>query len=94
MDSTDRIPMSAPDLTDEDVQAVADVARSGRLALGPETEEVEQLIAEYVGVGAAVITGKHIGACAVVGAGAVVAQDIPPRIAVAGVLAKPLSRKG
>lgn len=46
---TDRIPMSAPDITEEDVQAVAEVVRSGRLALGPRTEEFERLIAAYVG---------------------------------------------
>ncbi|MEM3484813.1 MAG: DegT/DnrJ/EryC1/StrS family aminotransferase [Candidatus Methanomethyliaceae archaeon] len=46
----EKIPMSAPDITDEDVQAVAEVVRSGRLALGPKTEEFERLIADYVGV--------------------------------------------
>ena len=44
------ISMSAPDITPEDVEAVAEVVRSGRLALGPKTEEFERLIAEYVGV--------------------------------------------
>jgi len=44
------VPMSAPDITEEDVRAVAEVVRSGRLALGPKTEEFERLIAEYVGV--------------------------------------------
>jgi len=42
--------MSAPDITEEDVRAVAEVVRSGRLALGPKTEEFEHLMAEYVGV--------------------------------------------
>ena len=46
---TDGIPMSAPDITEEDVRAVADVVRSGRLALGPKTEEFERRIADYVG---------------------------------------------
>ncbi|MBC7220201.1 DegT/DnrJ/EryC1/StrS family aminotransferase [Candidatus Bipolaricaulota bacterium] len=45
----DRMPMSAPDISEEDVRAVAEVVRSGRLALGPQTEEFERLIAEYVG---------------------------------------------
>jgi len=40
------IPMSAPDITEEDVHAVADVVRSGRLALGPKTEKFERMIAE------------------------------------------------
>jgi perosamine synthetase len=52
--------MSTPDITEEDVQvpgighstgqAVAEVVRSGRLALGPKTEEFERSMAEYVGV--------------------------------------------
>jgi perosamine synthetase len=46
----ERVPMSAPDITVEDVEAVAEVVRSGRLALGPKTEEFERLVAEYVGV--------------------------------------------
>lgn len=44
------IPMSAPDITEDDVSAVTNVVRSGRLALGPKTDEFEKLIAEYVGV--------------------------------------------
>jgi len=44
------IPMSFPDITIEDVQAVTEVLHSGRLALGPKIEEFERLIAEYVGV--------------------------------------------
>jgi len=44
------ITMSAPDITEDDVRAVAEVVRSGRLALGPQTEEFERRIAEYVGV--------------------------------------------
>ncbi len=50
----DEIPMSAPDISEEDVQAVADVVRSGRLALGPKTEEFERLVADYVGTSHAV----------------------------------------
>lgn len=44
------IPMSSADLSEADVQAVADVVRSGRLALGPQTETFERLVAEYIGV--------------------------------------------
>jgi len=43
------VPMSSPDLNEEDTQAVAEVLRSGRLALGPKAEEFEQLVADYVG---------------------------------------------
>lgn len=53
------IPMSSADLDESDVQAVMEVIRSGRLALGPKTEEFEQLLARYVGVehGVAVNSG-------------------------------------
>jgi len=44
------ISMSAPDIDETDIEAVTEVLRSGRLALGPRAEEFEQRIAEYVGV--------------------------------------------
>ena len=44
------IPMSLPEINDADVQAVANVVRSGRLALGPQAIEFERLVAEYAGV--------------------------------------------
>ncbi len=56
------IPMSAPDITEEDVQAVAEVVRSGRLALGPKTEEFESLIADYVGAKHAVAVSSGTAA--------------------------------
>jgi len=56
------IPMSAPDIAEEDVQAVSEVVRSGRLALGPRTEEFERLIAEYVGVKHAVAVSSGTAA--------------------------------
>lgn len=59
---TERVPMSAPDITEEDVQAVAEVVRSGRLALGPKTEEFEGLVAEYVGVKHAVAVSSGTSA--------------------------------
>lgn len=43
------VPMSSPDLNEEDTKAVAEVLRSGRLALGPKAEELERGIADYVG---------------------------------------------
>lgn len=58
----ERIPMSAPDITEEDVQAVIKVVRSGRLALGPKTEEFEDLIANYVGVKYAVAVSSGTAA--------------------------------
>jgi perosamine synthetase len=46
----DPIPMSSADLNESDLQAIIDVMRSGRLALGERTIEFEQAIADYVGV--------------------------------------------
>lgn len=62
MDIKERISMSAPDITEDDVQAVAEVVRSGRLALGPKTEEFERLIADYVGVKHAVAVSSGTAA--------------------------------
>lgn len=45
-----RVPLASPDLDETDIQAVVDVLRSGRLALGPYMEEFEQVVAAYVGV--------------------------------------------
>ncbi len=59
---SERIPMSAPDITEEDVQVVAEVVRSGRLALGPKAEEFEKRIAEYVGVKHAVAVSSGTAA--------------------------------
>ncbi|MGB9757612.1 MAG: DegT/DnrJ/EryC1/StrS family aminotransferase [Candidatus Bipolaricaulaceae bacterium] len=59
---TERIPMSAPDISEEDVQAVAEVVRSGRLALGPKTEAFEGLIADYIGVKHAVAVSSGTAA--------------------------------
>jgi perosamine synthetase len=41
--------MSLPDITEADVLAVADVVRSGRIALGPKAQEFEKKVADYVG---------------------------------------------
>jgi perosamine synthetase len=51
--------MSSPDLDERDVSAVAEVVRSGRLALGPKGEEFENRLAERSGVrhGVAVSSG-------------------------------------
>jgi perosamine synthetase len=44
-----RIPLSAPDITDQEISAVTEVLRSSRLSLGPKTTEFERGIAQYVG---------------------------------------------
>ncbi len=42
---TTAIPLSLPDITDNDVAAVAEAVRSGRLSIGPKLEEFEHVIA-------------------------------------------------
>ena len=44
------IPLSAPDITDADIEAVAAVLRTTRLSLGPQLEAFEAAMAKYVGV--------------------------------------------
>jgi perosamine synthetase len=56
------ISMSAPDIDETDVEAVAEVLRSGRLALGPRAEEFEQRIADYAGVPHAVAVSSGTAA--------------------------------
>jgi perosamine synthetase len=58
----ERIAMSSPDITEEDVQAVAEVVRSGRLSLGPRIEEFEELVAGYIGVKHAVAVSSGTAA--------------------------------
>ena len=49
-----RIPLSAPDIQQEDIDAVAAVLRTPRLSLGPKLEEFEYAIARYTGAAHAV----------------------------------------
>lgn len=44
------IPLSQPDITEAEIEAVVSVLRSSRLSLGPKMEEFEHLLAAYVGV--------------------------------------------
>lgn len=48
------IPFSPPDITDEEINAVADVLKSGWITTGPRTKEFEKRIAEYCDVDKAV----------------------------------------
>jgi perosamine synthetase len=43
------IPLSAPDITEAEIDAVTAVLRSGRLSLGPKLEEFEALVARCAG---------------------------------------------
>ena len=45
-----RIPLSAPDITDAEIDAVAAVLRSSQLSLGPALGAFEQAFADYLGV--------------------------------------------
>lgn len=42
------IPFSPPDITEEEIQAVADVMRSGWLTTGPKTKELERQMHSFV----------------------------------------------
>jgi dTDP-4-amino-4,6-dideoxygalactose transaminase len=46
-----QVPLSAVRLTDADIEAAAEVYRSGWLSMGPRTEELERAFAEYAGSG-------------------------------------------
>ena len=46
---SDEILMASADLDDTDLQAVVEVMKSGRLALGPKTLAFEKAMAEYIG---------------------------------------------
>src|SRR5687768_16712143 len=42
------IPLSSPDITNLEIQAVVETLRSGRLSIGPKLEEFERLVAQRV----------------------------------------------
>jgi perosamine synthetase len=54
-----RIPLSAPDIAEGDIEAVVDVLRTPRLSIGPRMTEFEEAVAEVAGVpyGIAVSSG-------------------------------------
>ncbi len=65
----DEIPLSRPDITQKEINAVERVLRSGRLSIGPEAELFEQSCAERVGVAHGVAcssgtAGLHMVLCA------------------------------
>jgi perosamine synthetase len=45
-----KIPLSAPDITEAEIEAVTAVLRTSWLSLGPKLEEFEQAMTQYVGV--------------------------------------------
>jgi perosamine synthetase len=58
----ERVAVSSTDISDEDIAAVVDVLRSGRLSLGPKQCEFETLVADYVGVEHAVAVSSGTAA--------------------------------
>ena len=50
----DAIPLSLPDITDDEVRAVVSTLRSGRLSIGPAVEDFEDLVAQRIGRGHAI----------------------------------------
>ena len=64
-----RIPLSAPDITEADIEAVVSVLRTPRLSIGPRMAEFEEAVAEVAGVpyGIAISSGTaglHLCLCA------------------------------
>lgn len=49
-----KIPFSPPDITEEEIEAVAEALRSGWITTGPRTKELEREIADYCGTERAV----------------------------------------
>jgi perosamine synthetase len=45
-----KVPLSQPDITDLEIDAVVSVLQSSQLSLGPRMDEFEQRVANYVGV--------------------------------------------
>lgn len=58
----ERIPMSCPEIDESDLAAVAEVLRSGRLSLGPKTEEFERELCKYLDVHHAVAVSSGTAA--------------------------------
>jgi UDP-4-amino-4-deoxy-L-arabinose-oxoglutarate aminotransferase len=48
------LPFSKPSISEEDIKAVADVLRSGRITIGSKCAKFEQKFAEYIGCAGAV----------------------------------------
>ncbi len=69
------IPLSSPDITESEIEAVVSVLRTSRLSLGPKLVEFEEAMARYVGVRRAAgvssgTAGLHLGLRALgIGAG-------------------------
>jgi tetrahydrodipicolinate N-acetyltransferase len=70
-----------------------DVGRSRLSELYPERKRPVRIDDDaYLGAGVTLLDGLHVGAGALVAAGAVVTRDVPPGVAVGGVPARELKR--
>lgn len=58
-----KIPFSPPDITEEEINEVADALRSGWITTGPKTKELEREVADFCGVNGAVCLNSQT-ACA------------------------------
>jgi perosamine synthetase len=57
-----RIPLSAPDITEAEIEAVVSVLRTPRLSIGPRMVDFEQSVAEFIGVPHAVAVSSGTAA--------------------------------
>ncbi|MDI3472476.1 MAG: perosamine synthetase [Thermotogaceae bacterium] len=57
-----RVPLSSPEISQDDIEEVLGVLKSGRLSIGPKIEEFERLVAEYTGVKYAVAVNSGTSA--------------------------------
>jgi perosamine synthetase len=57
-----RIPLSSPDINEQDIEAVTAVLRTPQLSLGPKLAEFERLIARYIGASDAVAVSSGTSA--------------------------------
>jgi perosamine synthetase len=53
-----KIPLSAPDVTEAEIEAVSAILRTSRLSLGPKLEEFEEAMARYIGASHAIATSS------------------------------------
>ena len=60
------IPFSPPDMSEDEINEVADTLRNGWITTGPKVKEFERQIAEFVGVNKAVCLNSQT-ACAEMG---------------------------
>ena len=56
------IPLSSPDITEQDIEAVVQVLKTPRLSLGPKLVEFEEKMAGYIGVNYAVAVSSGTSA--------------------------------